>query len=89
LRNIYAVQTSSFKSEQYSHCISAEEKYQYMQEFSLNIEHSSDATFNRHWSRIVYLISSNLFVEMGVIFLYNIFSIIHLNNGSGRCKSSS
>jgi hypothetical protein len=38
-----------------------------MHEFSLNIEHSSDATFDQHWSRIVYLISSNLFVEMGVI----------------------
>jgi hypothetical protein len=37
-----------------------------MREFNLIIEHSSDATFDRHWSRIVYLISSNLFVEMGV-----------------------
>jgi hypothetical protein len=39
-----------------------------MREFSLNIEHSSDVTFDEHWSRIVYLISSNLFVEMGVTF---------------------
>jgi hypothetical protein len=36
------------------------------------MEHSSDATFDRYRSRIVYLISSNLFVEMGIIFLYNI-----------------
>jgi hypothetical protein len=39
-----------------------------MREFSLNIEYSSDATFDRHWSRIVYLVSSNLFVEMGATF---------------------
>jgi hypothetical protein len=39
-----------------------------MCEFNLNIEHLSDATLDRHWSRIVYLISSNLFVEMGVLF---------------------
>jgi hypothetical protein len=32
------------------------------------MEHSSDATFDRHWLRIIYLISSNLFFEMGVIF---------------------
>jgi hypothetical protein len=39
-----------------------------MREFSLNMEHSSDATFDRHWLRIVYLIRSILFVEMGVNF---------------------
>jgi hypothetical protein len=39
-----------------------------MHEFRLNMEHSSDATFDRYWSTIVYLISSNLFVAMGVIF---------------------
>jgi hypothetical protein len=35
-----------------------------MHEFSLNIEHPSDAIFDQQWSRIVYLISSSLFVEM-------------------------
>jgi hypothetical protein len=39
-----------------------------MREFSLNMEHSSDATFDQHWSIIVYFISSNLFVEMDVNF---------------------
>jgi hypothetical protein len=39
-----------------------------MREFSLNMEHSSDATLDRHWLGIVYLISSKLFVEMGVNF---------------------
>jgi hypothetical protein len=39
-----------------------------MREFSLNIGHSLDATFDWDQSRIVYLISSNLFVEMGVNF---------------------
>jgi hypothetical protein len=52
-----------------------------MREFSINIEHSSDATFDPHWSRIVYLISYNLFIEMGITF-YKIFIIIHLNNDS-------
>jgi hypothetical protein len=33
------------------------------------MEHSSDVTFDQHWSRIVYLISSNLFVEMGEFFV--------------------
>jgi hypothetical protein len=37
-----------------------------MYEFSLNIEHSSDALFDRHWSRFMYLISSDLLVEIGV-----------------------
>jgi hypothetical protein len=45
-----------------------------MREFSLNNEHSSDTTFDRHWLRIVYLISSNLFVEMGVHF-YIVYSL--------------
>jgi hypothetical protein len=40
-----------------------------MHEFSLSMEHSSDATFDWHWSRVIYLMSSNLFVEMGVIFV--------------------
>jgi hypothetical protein len=47
-----------------------------MHEFSLNSERSSDATFDWHWSRIVYLINSNLFVEMGVIFI----QFIHNNS---------
>jgi hypothetical protein len=38
-----------------------------MHKFILNMEHSSDATFDRHRSRIVYLISINLFIEMGVV----------------------
>jgi hypothetical protein len=50
------------------------------------MEHSSDATFDRHWSRIVYLISYNLFVEMGVI-LCNMFTILHLNNGYNKSKN--
>jgi hypothetical protein len=44
-----------------------------MHEFSLNMEHFLDATFDLHWTRIVYLISSNLFVEMGVIFVQHIY----------------
>jgi hypothetical protein len=34
----------------------------------MNLQHSLDATFDRHWSGIVYLISSHLFVEMSVNF---------------------
>jgi hypothetical protein len=49
--------------------ISAKQKYEWMREFSLNMEHSLDVTFDGHWSRIVYLISFNLFVEMGVLFI--------------------
>jgi hypothetical protein len=59
-----------------------------MREFSLNIEHSSDATVDWQWSRIVHFISSSLFVEMGVIFC-NIFIIIRLNNNSDRGKNYS
>jgi hypothetical protein len=33
------------------------------------MKYSSDATFDQNWSKIVYLISSNLFVEMGAIFV--------------------
>jgi hypothetical protein len=40
-----------------------------MNGFSINIEHLSDVIFDRHWSRIAYLINSNLFIEMGVNFV--------------------
>jgi hypothetical protein len=54
-----------------------------MRELSLNIEHSSDVTFDQHWSRIVYLISSTLFAGMGVICV----QYIHYTSLSSEFKS--
>jgi hypothetical protein len=41
-----------------------ERKVTRVEAFRASMVYFSDATFDRHWSRIVYLISFNLFVEM-------------------------